>query len=121
MSEEKFYFATEYDNMDINEYIKRISDISKYYFEKCENYKKRFYFCCFVRIVSSAIIPVISLASVINWNTITVSILACGMSISEAYVNVTRAYEKWTKYRDAGRSHSCYGVFSTNHVKECVI
>ena len=23
------------------------------------------------------------------------------MSISEAYVNVTRSYEKWTKYRDA--------------------
>lgn len=36
MSEEKFYFATEYDDMDINEYIKRISDISRYYL-KWEN------------------------------------------------------------------------------------
>lgn len=101
MNEEKFYFGTESDNMDINEYIKRINDISRYYFEKCEKYKKRFYACCFVRIVASAIIPVISLASVINWSTIIVSVLACVMSISEAYVNVTRSYEKWTKYRDA--------------------
>lgn len=30
----------------------------------------------------------------------TVSILACFISISEAYINATRAYEKWTKYRD---------------------
>ena len=66
----------------------------------CRKYKNRFYTCCFVRIVASAIIPVISLASVINWSTITVSILACAISISEAYINVTRAYEKWTKYRD---------------------
>ncbi len=36
MNEEKFYFGTESDNMDINEYIKRINDISRYYFEKCE-------------------------------------------------------------------------------------
>ena len=100
MSEDKFYFGTESDNMDINEYIKRINEISKYYFEECEKYKNRFYTCCFVRIVASAIIPVISLASVINWSTITVSILACAISISEAYINVTRAYEKWTKYRD---------------------
>lgn len=101
MSEDKFYFGTESDNMDINEYMKRINNIAQYYFENCEKYKKRFYFCCFARIVASAIIPVISLASVINWSTITVSILACVISISEAYVNVTRAYEKWTKYRDA--------------------
>lgn len=101
MGEEKFDFGTESDRMDINEYIKRINDISRYYFEKCEKYKKRFYFCCFIRIVASAIIPVISLASVINWSTVTVSILACLINISEAYINVTRAYEKWTKYRDA--------------------
>lgn len=100
MSEDKFYFGTESDNMDINEYIKRINEISKYYFEECEKYKNQFYTCCFIRIVASAIIPVISLASVINWSTIIVSILACSISISEAYVNVTRAYEKWTKYRD---------------------
>lgn len=34
MSEDKFYFGTESDNMDINEYIKRINEISKYYFEE---------------------------------------------------------------------------------------
>lgn len=101
MSEDKFYFGTESESMDINEYIKRINDIAKYYFERCEKYKKRFYLCCFIRIVASAIIPVISLASVINWSTVAVSALACIMSISEAYVNATRAYEKWTKYRDA--------------------
>lgn len=100
VNEDKFYFGTETDNMDINEYMKRINSIAQYYFEQCEKYKKRFYFCCFIRIVASAIIPVISLASVINWSTVTVSILACSISISEAYVNVTRAYEKWTKYRD---------------------
>ncbi len=100
MKDNEFFFGTQTDNMDIKEYLKRINDITKYYFEKCEKYKKRFYFCCFIRIISSAIIPVISLASVINWSTVTVSILACMTSISEAYVNVTRAYEKWTKYRD---------------------
>lgn len=100
MSDKEFYFGTESDNMDINEYIKRINDIAIYYFKQCEKYKKRFYFCCLVRIVASAVIPVISLASVINWSTVSVSILACFISISEAYINVTRAYEKWTKYRD---------------------
>lgn len=100
MENQNFFFGTEKDNMDIGEYLKRINDITKYYFESCEKYKKRFYFCCFVRIIASAIIPVISLASVINWSTITVSILACLITISEAYVNVSRAYEKWTKYRD---------------------
>lgn len=98
--QKEFFFGTENDNMDIDEYLKRINDITKYYYENCEKYKKKFYICCFVRIISSAIIPVISLDSVINWSTITVSILACLITISEAYVNVTRAYEKWTKYRD---------------------
>lgn len=100
MCDDKFYFGTESDNMDINEYMKRINGIAQYYFEQCEKYKKRFYYCCFIRIAASAFIPVISLASVINWSTITVSVLACLISISEAYINVTRAYEKWTKYRD---------------------
>lgn len=96
----KHFFGLEKDNIDIGEYLKAVNDISKYYFERCEKYKKRFYFCSFVRIISSAIIPVISLGAKINWSTITVSILACLISISEAYINVTKAYEKWTKYRD---------------------
>lgn len=86
--------------MDINEYLKRINDITKYYFQSCEKYKKRFYICCFIRIIFSAIIPVILLASKVDWSTVCVSVLACCITISEAYVNVTRAYEKWTKYRD---------------------
>src|SRR5699024_2836053 len=56
--------------------------------------------CCFVRIVASAIIPVVSLASEVDWSSVCISLLACLITISEAYVNVTRAYEKWTKYRD---------------------
>lgn len=102
VNEEKqdFFFGTERDDMTIEEYLKSINNITKYYFKRCEKYKKKFYLCCFVRIVASATIPVISLASVINWSTIVTSLLACVISISEAYVNVTRAYEKWTKYRD---------------------
>lgn len=99
-SEQTFFFGTEKDNMSIDEYLKRINDISEYYFESCEKYKKKFYYCCFIRIVASALIPIISLASVINWSTLTVSILAGLITISEAYINVTRSYEKWTKYRD---------------------
>lgn len=102
--EERFFFGTEKDNMSINEYLKRINNITEYYYESCEKYKKRFYYCCFVRIIASAIIPVISLASVVDWSTICVSVLACLITISEAYVNVTRAYEKWTKYRDTCNS-----------------
>ena len=102
--DDKFFFGTEKDNMSIDEYLKRINNITAYYYESCEKYKKRFYFCCFVRIVASAMIPVISLATVVNWSTICVSILACLITISEAYVNVTRAYEKWTKYRDTCNS-----------------
>ena len=96
-NEQKFFFGTENDNMDIEEYLKRINAITQYYMEKCEKYKKRFYICCFIRIIASALIPIISLASVINWSTVIVSILASLITISEAYVNVTRAYEKWTK------------------------
>lgn len=100
----EFFFGTEKDGMDIDEYMKRINSITKYYYESCEIYKKKFYFCCFIRIVASAIIPVISLASVINWSTVSVSILACSITVSEAYVNATRAYDKWTKYRDTCNS-----------------
>lgn len=86
--------------MDIDEYLKRINNVTQYYYESCEKYKKRFYICCFIRIIASAIIPVISLASKVDWSTVCVSLLASLITISEAYVNVTRAYEKWTKYRD---------------------
>lgn len=95
-----FFFGTGRDNMSIEEYLQQINNISKYYFESCEKYKNKFYACCFIRIISSALIPVISLASEINWSTILVSVLASTITISEAYVNVTRAYEKWTTYRD---------------------
>lgn len=98
--QKEFFFGTEKDNMNIDEYLKQINNITKYYYENCEKYKKEFYLCCSVRIIASALIPVISLASVINWSTILVSLLACLITISEAYVNVTRSYEKWTKYRD---------------------
>lgn len=101
---DKFFFGTEADNMDIEEYLKRINDITKYYNESGEKYKKKFYCCCFIRIISSAIIPIISLGSIINWSTIIVSILASLITISEAYNNATRAYEKWTKYRDTCNS-----------------
>lgn len=97
---EEFFFGTDKDNMNIDEYLERINNITKYYYESCEKYKKRFYICCFIRIIASAVIPVISLASKVDWSTVCVSLLACMITISEAYVNVTRAYEKWTKYRD---------------------
>lgn len=97
---DKFFFGTDKDRMSIDEYLERINNITEYYYENCEKYKRRFYLCCFIRIVASAIIPVISLATVVNWSTICVSILACLITISEAHVNVTRSYEKWTKYRD---------------------
>ena len=97
---ERFFFGTDRDNMDIDEYLKRINNVTQYYYESCEKYKKRFYICCFIRIIASAIIPVISLASKVDWSTVCVSLLASLITISEAYVNVTRAYEKWTKYRD---------------------
>lgn len=76
-----------------------INNISKYYFSRCEKYKKRFYICCFTRIIASALIPIISLGSEISASTITVSVLAGIITVSESYVNVTQAYEKWTKYR----------------------
>lgn len=86
--------------MNIDEYIKRVNDITEYYFENCERYKKKFYFCCFIRMFASAMIPIISLASVINWSTVAVSVLAGIITITEGYVNVSRSYDKWTKYRE---------------------
>lgn len=59
---EEFFFGTDKDNMNIDEYLERINNITKYYYESCEKYKKRFYICCFIRIIASAVIPVISLA-----------------------------------------------------------
>lgn len=97
--DDKFYFGTEKDGMNIDEYLERINNISEYYFSRCEKYKKRFYICCFVRIIASALIPIISLATEVSPSTICVSILAGIITISESYVNVTQAYEKWTKYR----------------------
>lgn len=97
--DDQFFFGTEKDGMDIDEYLKRINSISEYYFSSCEKYKKKFYLCCFVRIVASALIPIISLATEVSASTICVSILAGTITISESYVNVTQAYEKWTKYR----------------------
>lgn len=97
--DDKFYFGTEKDGMNIDEYLERINNISEYYFSRCEKYKKQFYICCFVRIIASALIPIISLATEISPSTICVSILAGIITVSESYVNVTQAYEKWTKYR----------------------
>ena len=96
----KFFFGTDKDKMNIEEYIKRINEITEYYYERCEKYKRKFYFCCLLRILASSLIPIISLASQINWSTVAVSILAGIITISEGYVNVSRAYEKWTKYRE---------------------
>lgn len=97
--DDKFFFGTEKDGMNIDEYIERINNISEYYFSKCEAYKKKFYTCCFVRIVASALIPIISLATQVSASTIAVSILAGVITVTESYVNVTQSYEKWTKYR----------------------
>ena len=95
-----FFFGTEKDNMSIDEYLRQINNISQYYYDSCEKYKKKFYVCCFIRIIASALIPVISLASKVDVSTVIVSVLASVIIIAEAYVNVTRAYEKWTTYRD---------------------
>lgn len=73
---DNFFFGTEKDEMNIDEYVERINNISKYYFSRCEKYKKRFYICCFTRIIASALIPIISLGSEISASTITVSVLA---------------------------------------------
>lgn len=100
----EYFFGTNKDNMSVDEYMDYINNISKYYFESCEKYKKRFYLCCSVRIIASALIPIISLASVVNWSTIVVSILAGVIMVTESYVNVSRAYEKWTNYRNTCNS-----------------
>lgn len=100
VKEDRFFFGTDTESMNIDEYIKRVNDITEYYFENCERYKKKFYFCCFIRMFASAMIPIISLASVINWSTVAVSVLAGIITITEGYVNVSRSYDKWTKYRE---------------------
>ena len=96
--ESEYFFGYNKDKMNAEEYIEYINNISKYYFERCEKYKKRFYLSCSIRIIASALIPVISLATVINWSSVVVSILAAIITITEGYVNVSRAYEKWTNY-----------------------
>ncbi len=101
---DKYFFGTSEDNMSIEEYLKRINDITEYYNERGEKYKKEFYYCCYTRLVASALIPVISLASQVNWSTVIVSILAGLITITEGYVNVSRSYEKWTKYRETCNS-----------------
>lgn len=95
----KYFFGTNKTQMNIEEYVSQINEISKYYFERCEKYKKRFYRCCFIRIFAAMMIPIISLASEISPSTIIVSVLSGIITLSESYVNVTQAYEKWTKYR----------------------
>lgn len=97
---ENFFFGTECVDIDMNEYMSKINDITKYYNTQSSHYKKRFLSCCWVRIVASAAIPVISLGAAINIYTIIASVLACIITISEAYVNISRCYDKWTKYRD---------------------
>lgn len=96
----KFFFGTEQQELTPEEYLSKINGIAEYYFVTCEKYKKKFYWCCFIRMFSSAIIPIISLASAINWSTVLVSIFAALITLTEGYVNVTRCYEKWTKYRE---------------------
>lgn len=98
--DDKFFFGIDKDNMNVNEYIKQINNITEYYFENCEKYKKKFYLCCFIRMFASALIPVVSLATQINWSTVVVSVLAATITITEGYVNISRAYDKWTKYRE---------------------
>ena len=39
------------------------------------------------------------MSSEITWNTILVSVLASVIAITESYINVSRAYEKWVSYR----------------------
>lgn len=102
--DDKFFFGTDNTNLTIDEYIKKVNDIAEYYFESCEKYKKKFYTSCFIRMIASALIPVISLAFAVNWSTVVVSILASLITVTEGYVNVTRSYEKWTKYRETCNS-----------------
>jgi len=96
---DKFFFGTDRDNMTIEEYLNQINAITEYYFKQCEKYKRKFYISCFIRIIASSLIPIIALGSRVDWSTITVSILAAVMAITESYVNITRAYEKWVNYR----------------------
>lgn len=98
--DDKFFFGTDKDVLNIDEYLKKINDITEYYYESCEKYKKKFYNCCFIRMFASALIPIISLASEVNWSTVIVSVLAGAITVTEGYVNISRAYEKWTKYRE---------------------
>lgn len=95
-----FFFGTAKPDMNIQEYSNRINDITRYYTQSAEKYKQRFYFCCTIRLLASSLIPIISLASKITWSTVVVSILAGVITISEGYINISRAYDKWVKYRD---------------------
>lgn len=95
----KYFFGINKTEMNITEYVSRVNEISVYYFERCEKYKKMFYKCCFVRIIASSLIPIISLATEVSLSTIVVSVLSGIITLSESYVNITQAYEKWTKYR----------------------
>ena len=38
----KYFFGTNKTQMNIEEYVSQINEISKYYFERCEKYKKDF-------------------------------------------------------------------------------
>lgn len=98
-SKDNFFFGTDHDNIDMNEYLQKINDITKYYDSQSTRYKKNFFTCCTIRLIASAAIPVISLGAPINIFTIITSTLACVITISEAYVNISRCYDKWTKYR----------------------
>ena len=42
--DDEFFFGTEIDNIDINEYLEKINKISKYYYDSCEKYKKKILF-----------------------------------------------------------------------------
>lgn len=97
--EDRFFFGTDKDSIGIDEYMIRINNITEYYHISSKKYKRNFYFSCFLRMSASSLIPVISLASEINWSTVVVSILAGVITISEGYVNISKAYDKWTKYR----------------------
>lgn len=95
----KFFFGTEISKIDEDEYIKRINDITEYYFNSCENYKRKFYFCCYIRIAVSWLIPIISLSGGFTFTNILSASLAGILAVIESYVNITRAYDKWTNYR----------------------
>ena len=47
-----------------------------------EKYKKRFYYSCFARMLATALIPIVSLASEVNWSSVIVSILAGVIAIT---------------------------------------